>query len=162
MVFWYGAPISDGLDPVSGMNPFDRDAAVARRHQRIVEHTTEAPNTAEMKAASQRLWDIAREQRRQREVTRTHMNLVARQNQALTGQFGSLAHRDNRFLRDLLIADYIVVVEAWNKIYSIWKVWMELGRDRPEERENFEIFLKTDNLNLYQFRSNSKKYISKT
>ena len=144
--FGMGAPISGGLDPASGMNPFDRDAAIARRHQRIVEHTTEAPNTAEMKAASQRLWDIAREQRRQREVTRTHMNLVARQNQALTGQFGSLAQRDNRFLRDLLIADYIVVVEAWNKIYSIWKVWMELGRDRPEERENFERFFENREL----------------
>ena len=157
--FGMGAPLSQSqtnygphlpgihnLDPVSGMNPFDRDAAIARRHQRIVEHTTEAPNSKEMNAAAQRLWKNAREQKRQREVTRTHMNLVARQNQALTGQFGSLAQRDNRFLRDLLIADYIVVVEAWNKIYSIWKVWMELGRDRPEERENFDKFFENREL----------------
>jgi len=145
--FGMGAPISGGLDPRNGMDPFDREAAIERRHQRIAEFTTVVPNTPEMKAATEYKWNLAEEQKRQREVTRTHMNLVARQNQALTGQFGSLAQRDNRFLRDLLIADYIVVVEAWNKIYFIWREWyIKLGRDRPEERQPFEKFFENKEL----------------
>ena len=60
--FGMGAPISGGLDPASGIDPFDRDAAIARRHQRIVELTTVAPNTPAIKAGTEYKWNLAREQ----------------------------------------------------------------------------------------------------